>query len=223
MSMVGALAIVGIVAVRASAPGATAPDSPNALHASTTRVVVHATPADATVLLDGAPIANPFLGTFTRDVIEHRIQVTRAGYATRAQLVRFNKDDVAVDISLLPSPAESAADPSPPPSTPPPAPPPPAPTAKTAAKPDGRRGSPAPATSAAAVAKSSLGYLTLDTYPWTRVSEEGRDLGITPLIHLALPAGGHLLTLENPDLGIKQTYPVTVNADETVSRRLQLK
>jgi serine/threonine protein kinase len=215
LSIAGALAILAIVAVRSSAPGARPPETVTPLRAATTRIVVHAIPVDATVLLDGAPIANPYLGTFTRDVIEHRVQVTRSGYATRAQLVRFNQDEVVVDISLVPSPGP--ADSTAPASSAPKAPP------KSAAKPDGRRASPAPAPSASAVVKSSLGYLTLDTYPWTRVSEEGRDLGITPLVHLALPAGGHLLTLENPDLGIKQTYPVTVNADETVSRRLQLK
>ena len=60
------------------------------------------------------------------------------------------------------------------------------------------------------------GYLTLDTYPWTRVSENGRVLGTTPLVHVALSAGTHVLTLENPEQGIKQSYPVTLKADETL-------
>ncbi|HEY2513502.1 MAG TPA: serine/threonine-protein kinase, partial [Polyangiaceae bacterium] len=82
---------------------------------------------------------------------------------------------------------------------------------------------PAPPPPAAAPAETGTGYLTLDTYPWTRVSENGKPLGVTPLVHVALSAGSHVLTLENPDQGIKQTYPVTVKADETVSRRLGLK
>ena len=82
---------------------------------------------------------------------------------------------------------------------------------------------PAPAPPPAAPVETGTGYLTLDTYPWTRVSENGKPLGVTPLVHIALSAGSHVLTLENPDQGIKQTYPVTVKADETVSRRLGLK
>jgi serine/threonine-protein kinase len=81
----------------------------------------------------------------------------------------------------------------------------------------------AAAASPAAAPETGTGYLTLDTYPWTRVSENGRALGVTPLVHVALPAGTHLLTLENPDQGLKQQYSVTLKADETVSRRLGLK
>ncbi len=81
---------------------------------------------------------------------------------------------------------------------------------------------PAPAPTATA-ADVGTGYLTLDTYPWTRVSENGRVLGTTPLVHVPLSAGSHVLTLENPDQGVKQQYPVTLKADETVSRRLGLK
>jgi serine/threonine protein kinase len=81
----------------------------------------------------------------------------------------------------------------------------------------------APTAPAAAPADVGTGYLTLDTYPWTRVSENGRVLGTTPLVHVALSAGTHVLTLENPEQGLKQQYPVTLKADESVSRRLGLK
>jgi serine/threonine protein kinase len=67
------------------------------------------------------------------------------------------------------------------------------------------------------------GFLTFDTYPWTKVSEGGRVLGTTPLVHVALSAGAHVLTLDNPDQGIHQTYEVTVKSGDTVSRRLGLK
>ncbi len=67
------------------------------------------------------------------------------------------------------------------------------------------------------------GFLTFDTYPWTKVTEGGRVLGTTPLVHFALPAGPHVLTLDNPDQGIHQTYEVTVKSGDTVSRRLGLK
>ncbi len=67
------------------------------------------------------------------------------------------------------------------------------------------------------------GYLTLDTYPWTKVSDGSKVLGSTPLVHVALSAGSHTLTLENPDQGIKQQTTVTIKAGETVSKRLGLK
>ena len=41
------------------------------------------------------------------------------------------------------------------------------------------------------------GKLTLNTTPWTRVTEKGRAFGETPLIELPLPAGKHTLRLQN--------------------------
>jgi tRNA A-37 threonylcarbamoyl transferase component Bud32 len=79
-----------------------------------------------------------------------------------------------------------------------------------------------PAT-AAAPSPDTLGFVTFDTYPWTKVSEGGTSLGTTPLVHLALPAGSHTLTLDNPDQGIHQTYALTVKAGESVTKRLGLK
>ena len=79
------------------------------------------------------------------------------------------------------------------------------------------------AASASAVPDAGTGYLTLDTYPWSRVSENGRVLGVTPLVHVPLSAGSHVLTLENPDQGLKQDYPISLKADEAISRRLGLK
>jgi serine/threonine-protein kinase len=55
------------------------------------------------------------------------------------------------------------------------------------------------------------------------VTENGRVLGTTPLVHVALPAGAHTLTLENPEQGIKQSYSVTIKAGDTSSHRLGLK
>jgi hypothetical protein len=67
------------------------------------------------------------------------------------------------------------------------------------------------------------GFLTLDTYPWTNVSENGRVLGTTPLVHVALTPGTHLLTLDNPGLGIHQTYEATIASGATVTRSLGLR
>jgi serine/threonine-protein kinase len=67
------------------------------------------------------------------------------------------------------------------------------------------------------------GYLTLDTYPWTKVTEGGRTIGTTPLVHVALSPGVHALTLDNGDQGIHQPYSVTIKGGESVTRRLGLK
>jgi serine/threonine-protein kinase len=81
----------------------------------------------------------------------------------------------------------------------------------------------ATAPAAAAPSPDSLGYVTFDTYPWTRVSEGGTQLGTTPLVHVALPAGTHNLTLDNPDQNIHQTYTLTVKAGESMTKHLGLK
>ena len=72
-------------------------------------------------------------------------------------------------------------------------------------------------------ASAGGGFLTFDTYPWTKVTEGGHVLGTTPLVHVALSAGSHVLTLDNPEQGIHQTYEVTVKSGDTVSHRLGLK
>jgi serine/threonine-protein kinase len=91
-----------------------------------------------------------------------------------------------------------------------------APAASTATLDAGGRALPQPAA-------VSYGFLTLDTYPWTHVSEGGRALGDTPLIHVPLSPGGHVLTLENSEQGIHQTYAVTIKSAEVMTRRLGLK
>ena len=77
-----------------------------------------------------------------------------------------------------------------------------------------------PAAPAATAPEQEQGFLTLDTYPWTRVSVNGRVLGNTPLVRVSLPAGTHVLTLENPQDNVKQTTTVVIKANETVSKRL---
>ena len=81
------------------------------------------------------------------------------------------------------------------------------------------RAAPAPQPAATAP-EAEQGFLTLDTYPWTRVSLNGRVLGNTPLVRVALPAGTHVLTLENAQDNVKQTTTVVIKPNETVSKRL---
>ncbi len=80
-----------------------------------------------------------------------------------------------------------------------------------------------PAAASAPAPDPKSGYLTLDTYPWTRISENGRALGTTPLLRVPLAPGVHKLTLENRDLRIWQTYTVTIRSGEPASVRLGLR
>ena len=66
------------------------------------------------------------------------------------------------------------------------------------------------------------GYLTLDTTPWSMVSLGGVPLGQTPLVKAELPAGQHVLSLSNPELGISSSVVVDVVAGVTMVRRIGL-
>jgi serine/threonine-protein kinase len=81
----------------------------------------------------------------------------------------------------------------------------------------------APAPPPAPASDSPPGFLTFDTYPWTRVTEGGKVLGTTPLVHASLSPGAHTLTLDNGDQGVHQTYVVTIKSGESITRRLGLK
>jgi serine/threonine-protein kinase len=66
------------------------------------------------------------------------------------------------------------------------------------------------------------GYLTMVTYPWTRVTIAGKTL-TTPFSKVALPPGNYTAVLENPDQGIRQTMPITIKAGDTTTKNLSLK
>jgi serine/threonine-protein kinase len=61
------------------------------------------------------------------------------------------------------------------------------------------------------------GRLTFDTVPWTEVFLDGKKLGVTPLVELALPAGRHTLRLVNAEKQIDRGYEVTISTDETLT------
>ena len=67
------------------------------------------------------------------------------------------------------------------------------------------------------------GYLTLETYPWTKVSEGGRTLGNTPLVRVPLSAGNHTLKLENAEQEISKVLTVAIKSGETTSKRIGIK
>lgn len=68
-----------------------------------------------------------------------------------------------------------------------------------------------------------VGHLSLTSEPWGRVLVD--DVVVaqeTPLVRFALPAGPHVVAVENPVLGLKKTVPITIQPDEHVRRFIDL-
>jgi eukaryotic-like serine/threonine-protein kinase len=72
------------------------------------------------------------------------------------------------------------------------------------------------------VTASDLGSLTIDTVPWSTVSIAGKSLGQTPLVGVKLKPGSHVLTLHNPELGIRTQHTITIQPGKTLVRRIGL-
>jgi hypothetical protein len=77
---------------------------------------------------------------------------------------------------------------------------------------------PAPAAVKAAAPDSRPGYLSLDSAPWSDVFLGAERLGTTPLMHVPLPPGKHILTLKNPELGTTTSYMVEIESGKNISR-----
>ena len=68
------------------------------------------------------------------------------------------------------------------------------------------------------------GFLTINVYPWAKVSEGGRVLcAATPCNKIPLSPGTHTLQLENPEQGVKQSTTVTIKSGETATRAIGFK
>ncbi|WP_394829711.1 protein kinase domain-containing protein [Pendulispora albinea] len=174
-------------------------------------IFVRGEPSSAKLFLDDSPTpleTNARAVSLTRNSV-HTVRGEAKGYVTRAVTVTLDADKEVLVILEKEKP-----------DTPWRPPPQPARGGKTLA-------APAPKETAAVEPRPSTtepnGYLTIDTYPWTLVSENGKSLGQTPIVRLPLPPGDHVLVLENPEQGLKQTYPVTIKSNETLNRRLGLK
>jgi serine/threonine-protein kinase len=196
----------------------------------------------ASLLLGGAAVALAFSGFYAYG----RLGSLRDGEGARAMLrasasvAPSGRDLVALAASLPPAPpvapgpsSESAAtpdaaDPSAPAVKPDPAEAAPSlrrekPEAPRKGAPPTRQRPPSARASEAplpADEPTGNGFLTLDTYPWTRVTEGGRVLGTTPLVRVPLSPGVHTLMLENPGENVKKMTTITVKSGENISRRL---
>jgi serine/threonine-protein kinase len=75
-----------------------------------------------------------------------------------------------------------------------------------------------PGSHAAVRPAGEKGYLSLDSSPWANVFFAGKALGPTPLVRVPMPAGRHVLTLENPETGRSTAYVVDIHAGQGTSR-----
>ncbi len=76
----------------------------------------------------------------------------------------------------------------------------------------------------APVEEKENGFLTINVYPWAKVTEGGRVLcAATPCNKIPLSPGAHTLQLENPEQGMKQSTTVTIKSGETTARAIGFK
>jgi len=101
-----------------------------------------------------------------------------------------------------------------------PAPTPPSPPVEAEAD-DASDGAPGPHANKPHVPRAP-GKLTLDTVPWTSVSEGKKHLGDTPLFQIVLPAGTHELKLVNDASHVKKTVRVVIKPGQVTAERLTL-
>jgi hypothetical protein len=58
--------------------------------------------------------------------------------------------------------------------------------------------------------------------PWAKVSIDGKEVGITPIVDHKVSCGSHKVTLHNADLDIKKTETINVKSGETFKKMFQL-
>jgi hypothetical protein len=70
---------------------------------------------------------------------------------------------------------------------------------------------------------AGVGHLSITSEPWGRVVVDGVVVAKeTPLVRYAVPAGHHVVVVENPVLGLKKTVPITIAPDEHARRFVDL-
>jgi serine/threonine-protein kinase len=83
----------------AAAPTPTVPVA--APGAPRTKVALSASPPDAKLFIDDAPLdANPYNGAFPKDGLAHRVRAEAKDYVARTEVIEFDKDDATVNLTL---------------------------------------------------------------------------------------------------------------------------
>jgi eukaryotic-like serine/threonine-protein kinase len=223
----GGLAVTFGLSLRHSADGGPTPSGPAPSTPAGRTVVLslESVPPGAAIERDGKLLGHT-PATLELAPGAHNLSLSLAGYATESLVVDLSSGgSVAPRVVTLKPVAAVASGP--------------APTGKATAAgtfagrwpPPKTGGGPVvapsvPASASAAptaAAGGTMGTLSFNTFPWTRVSEGGRALGTTPLYRVPLSPGPHTLTLDNPDEGIHSSYTVTIKAGELVSRSIEVK
>jgi hypothetical protein len=85
----------------AATPSAAAPAQPGeASRPAQVSVYISATPAEARLTLDGAPLAgNPFRGTLPRDERDHTLRIEADGHIPKSRTISF-RGDVVTEVAL---------------------------------------------------------------------------------------------------------------------------
>jgi serine/threonine-protein kinase len=65
------------------------------------------------------------------------------------------------------------------------------------------------------------GFLSLDTYPYSKCTVAGKTLG-TPIVKLPLSPGAHTVTCETPETGKKGSWTVNIKSGEVTAKRYSL-
>ncbi|HMI94115.1 MAG TPA: PEGA domain-containing protein [Polyangiales bacterium] len=90
----------------------------------------------------------------------------------------------------------------------------PAPMAPPAAEP--------PSARAASASSDADGTLRINSRPWSRVYIDGRLVGNTPQMQLALSPGWHTVTLVNPDFGVQKVLTIRIKPGEIATKIVDL-
>jgi hypothetical protein len=195
--------------------------------------------ADALVTIDGHradATASPFLVTGISAGSAHTIVVEKPGYTSWSTRLRVRSGKVfplplvrllpleplTPEPTLTPTAAEEPK-PVAAPSSPKPKSKSKAPRASSVPQKPEPQPQPTRAVTAPAVSgRTALGTLRVNSRPWSRIKIDGTSFGNTPQMNLQVRPGSHTLTLENPEFGIKKTFPITIKAGETVTRVVNL-
>jgi serine/threonine-protein kinase len=77
-----------------------------------------------------------------------------------------------------------------------------------------------PASASVASATPNFGFATIDSYPWSKVTIDDAPRGVTPVAHLQLTAGPHVVVLENAEHG-RHVLTLEVREGDTTVERWQ--
>ena len=78
--------------------------------------------------------------------------------------------------------------------------------------------SPPPPPPSLAASNEERGFVTIDAYPWANVTIDDVARGVTPMVHVPIAAGPHVVVLESPERG-RHVMTMTVRPGETLAQR----